>query len=443
MDLSLGKIFMSKKTFLQKFRWIFTVSQRFSRIDRKGRSAVTSKLATAGIAVGVMTLIVVMSIMNGFQLSFIDSIQEISSYHLRIYNLPKDEKSHLFEFCKKNKNIKSCTDFLEAQSILTSEKGFESAAILRAINPKVYEDDEGFYKELRILQGDFNLSKSGNIVLGSRLASELGVRIGQNVNLLVLSGSSDVELFSQDRIFTVTGIFSCGYAEINSSFAFISLEDGFKYFGKESEEIFGIKIKNVNHDIFVANILEKEFSNAKIESWRTYNKSFFGTLKIEKNMLLLLVTLIFVVVAINIYNGMRRLVFERKSEIAIFAALGAPSSEIKMIFIVKGIFTGLIGSVIGVVLGVLISMNSDIVFMAASKIMYAFQYLFTAIFNHENLLYISENSSYILYSTIPARIKFGEVFFIALFGFISPLIACWAASKNVLKLTIAEVLHNE
>lgn len=434
---------MIKKNLLQKFRWIFLVSKRFSRVDRKGRSAATSKLATAGIAVGVMTLIVVMSIMNGFQLSFIDSIQEISSYHLRVYNLPENEKSDFYKFCDENKNIKSCTEFLEAQTILASEKGTESVSILRAINPNVYNTDSGFYKEVKMLQGKFDISNSGSIILGNRLAHDLGVRLGQKVNLLVLSGSSDVDLFSQDRIFTVVGIFTCGYAEINSSFAFINIEDGFKYFGKETQNVLGVKIQNVNHDVYAQNILKKVFPSANIESWRSYNKSFFGTLRVEKNMLLLLVALIFVVVAINIYNGMRRLVFERKSEIAIFAALGAPSSEIKSIFIMKGFLTGLIGSAIGVVLGILISKNSDIVFMAASKIMYAFQYLFTAIFNHENLAYVSENSSYILYSTIPARIQSGEVFFIALFGFISPLIACWAASKNVLKLTIAEVLHNE
>lgn len=434
---------MIKKNLLQKFRWIFLVSKRFSRVDRKGRSAATSKLATAGIAVGVMTLIVVMSIMNGFQLSFIDSIQEISSYHLRVYNLPENEKSDFYKFCDENKNIKSCTEFLEAQTILASEKGTESVSILRAINPNVYNTDSGFYKEVKMLQGKFDISNSGSIILGNRLARDLGVRLGQKVNLLVLSGSSDVDLFSQDRIFTVVGIFTCGYAEINSSFAFINIEDGFKYFGKETQNVLGVKIQNVNHDVYAQNILKKVFPSANIESWRSYNKSFFGTLRVEKNMLLLLVALIFVVVAINIYNGMRRLVFERKSEIAIFAALGAPSSEIKSIFIMKGFLTGLIGSAIGVVLGILISKNSDIVFMAASKIMYVFQYLFTAIFNHENLAYVSENSSYILYSTIPARIQSGEVFFIALFGFISPLIACWAASKNVLKLTIAEVLHNE
>ena len=431
------------RTLLQKLIWISTVSKRFSRVDRKGRSAVTSKLATAGIAAGVMTLIVVMSVMNGFQLSFIDSIQEISSYHVRVRNINESEELEFIDFCSENKNIKSCSQFLEAQALMASEKGFEGAAILRAVNPDIYKMDQGFYSKLKIVLGDFDLSKSGNIVIGSKLAKDLGVRLGQTVNLLMLSGTSDVDLFSQDRTFTVTGIFSCGYAEINSTFAFINIEDGYKYFGSSPEKIWGLKIQNVNQDISAVNAVHKAFPLSKPESWRSYNKAFFGALRIEKNMLLLLVALIFVVVAINIYNGMRRLVFERKAEIAIFSALGAPAKEIKAIFIFRGIITGAVGALIGLLLGLLISANTDLVFTGAAKIMYGFQYLFTAIFNHRNLMFLTENSSYLLYASIPARIQGFEVFMIALFGFISPVFACWAASKNVLKMTVAEVLHNE
>lgn len=433
----------NKRTLLQKLVWIFTVSKRFSRVDRSGRSAVTSKLATAGIVVGVMTLIVVMGIMNGFQLSFIDSIQEISSFHVRVNNLSENEENAFVNFCNQNAGVKSCTQFLEAQTLMASQNGYESASLLRAVDPDIYLKDEGFNSKLNMVQGRFDLSDSGNIILGSSLAKSLKVRLGDTVNLLVLSGSSDVDLFSQDRTFKIAGIFTSGYKEINSTFAFINIEDGYKYFGNNPVKTFGIKINNVNHDSGMVNFIKKVYPDAKVESWRTYNKTFFGTLRIEKNMLLLLVALIFVVVAINIYNGMRRLVFERKAEIAIFSALGAPASEIKAVFTMRGVITGLVGSLIGLVLGLLICYNTAFVFTAAAKIMYLIQYATTAIFNHKNLAFVSENSSYLLYATIPARVIGSEVFLITLFGFISPVIACFAASQNVLKLTVAEVLHNE
>ena len=160
-------------------------------------------------------------------------------------------------------------------------------------------------------------------------------------------------------------------------------------------------------------------------------------------MLLLLVALIFVVVAINIYNGMRRLVFERRTEIAVLSALGAGKAGIKSIFIMRGFLMGTVGALAGVILGIIISLNTDVVFTAAARVMYGVQYAITAITNPENLQYVQVNSSYNLYASIPARVFPGEVTAITLFGIFSPLYASWAASKNVLKMTVSEVLHNE
>lgn len=437
---------MSKKpsqNIFTNLRWINSVSKRFARVDRTGHSAVTSILATLGICFGVMTLTVVMSIMNGFQMSFIDAIMEISSYHVRVTDLPVESEPLLYSACKENKNVLSVTPFYEAQTLMTGKRGRENAAIIRAISPSVYVDDTGFYKQLKITNGRFSLSSPDSIVLGSSLARKLNVTVGDTVNLLVLSGGSDVSLFSDDRYFKVTGIFTSGYAEINSSYSFISLSDGEKYFGENAKKIYGIKLKNTNDDMHVINALEKKLSCGKFQSWRDYNKTFFGALRIEKNMLLLLVALIFVVVAINIYNGMRRLVFERRSEIAILSALGAKASEIKAIFIMRGFTTGTIGSFVGIILGLMISINTEFVFKASSTIMYWTQYFFTSIFNPKNLMFVQENSTYAVYANIPARIFFPEVVMITLFGIAAPLFASWAASRNVLKMTVAEVLHHE
>ena len=428
---------------IKSLKWVALVSRRFSRVDRKGRSAATSFLAMAGIAFGVMTLIVVMSIMNGFQMHFIDSILELSSYHLRISDLSEENEEKLKAFCDSDSKIRSCTYFYESQALMTGQNGGESAVLLRAINPLLQTEDAGFLSELKIISGRYDLMNENSILLGSSLARNLGVRVGSTVNLLVMSGGSDVELFSQDRIFTVTGIFSSGYAEINSSYAFVNDEFALKYFGIGSQKIWGIKLHRQNDDLHYLSVLKKNFPNANVSSWRDYNKTFFGALRVEKNMLLLLVALIFVVVAVNIYNGMRRLVFERKSEIATLSALGGGNLEIKLIFILRGAFTGLAGSLIGLLLGLLISFNTDVVFAAAAKIMYFIQYIFTAITNPKNLMFVQENSSYSLYAEIPARIFPSEVAAITIFGFLAPLIASYLASKNVLKMNVSEVLHNE
>ena len=428
--------------------WISAVSRRFARVDRKGRSAVTSALATLGICFGVMTLIVVMSVMNGFQMSFIDAILEVSSYHLRVVDVPSDEEAALVAACEADKRITACVPFYEAQALMTGGKGGAVAVNIRAADETMYSEDEGFREQLRIISGDFDFSEKDSIVLGSTLARNLGVHTGSSVNLLVLSGGSDVDLFSTDRLFTVAGVFTTGYSEINSSYAFVGTESASRYFGESAKKIWGIKLKNYDDDLkSITNIKNSlgwaDESKPQIQSWRTFNRTFFGALRIEKNMLLLLVALIFVVVAINIYNGMRRLVFERRTEIAVLSAMGARKVGIKSIFIMRGFLMGTLGALAGLFLGLLISFNTDLVFTIAAKLMYALQYLTTAITNHENLQYVQVNSSYSLYASIPARVFPAEVAAITLFGVFSPLVASWAASRNVLKMTVAEVLHNE
>lgn len=423
--------------------WIFFVSKRFARVDRKGRSAVTSTLSTLGICFGVMTLIVVMSVMNGFQMSFIDSILEISSYHLRVQNLTKSEEVLFTQFCNENKKIKNCSPFYEAQALMTSFDSIENSVIIRAVDNSIFEKDAGLKKEAKIVYGKYDLFTENSIILGYSLARNLDVFVGDTVNLLVMSGGSDVDLFSQDRQFTVTGIFSSGYAQINNSFCFVNLQSANQYFGENSKKIYGIKLKNYNDDLSMISNLKKIFPNAKIESWKEYNKTFFGALRIEKNMLLLLVALIFVVVTINIFNGMRRLVFERKSEIAILQALGSKKTDTKLIFIFRGFLMGLIGSVLGLIFGILISKNTDLVFIAISKIMYFFQFIFTTLFNRDNLEFIHENSTYLVYASIPSRIFWGETVAIFCFGVFAPLFASYKASKGVLENSVAQILHTE
>lgn len=428
---------------LNDYKWIFSVSSRFSRVDRKGRSRITSALATLGICFGVMTLIVVMSIMNGFQMKFIDSIMEVSSYHIRISGMDSESESRIRNFCLSSKEIKSVTGFYEAQSLVTSGKGKQGVALIRAIDNDVYESDPGFKKEVKIVAGSFDLSAPDSVIIGAGVARDLGCRLGSEINLFALSGGNDVQLLSNDRIFTVQGIFQTGYADINSSYIFISTQAGEKYFGEEASKVLGVKLHNSKDDQLLLSRMKKEFPQLKIVSWREYNKTFFGALRIEKNMLLLLVAMIFIVVAVNIYNGMRRLVFERRGEISILSAIGGKARSIKAIFILQGFLTGVKGAVPGMILGLLVSVNSKTVFSLASKIMFGFSYLATAISNPANLSYVTENPMYAIYGNIPSRVFFGETLWITLFGIAAPLIASWAASRSVLKMTVAEVLHNE
>lgn len=424
--------------------WIFFVSRRFAKVDRSGRSAVTGFLASLSICFGVMTLIVTVSVMNGFQMGFIDSIMEISSAHIRVTAEEGfDQEAFYAECYNPDLGIVAVEPMYEAQSLLATTSGRQAASLIRAVSPNIIFSDAGFAKELRMVSGEFDLSRPGYIVLGSQLAQQLGARVGSTVNMLALSGGSDVDLISDNRVFVVSGIFSCGYAEINNTFSFISLEAGELFFGQDATKVFALKLDDSENDMQVIYQLEKTFPGLETESWRSYNRSFFGALKVEKNLLMMLVLLIFVVVGVNIFNGMRRMVFERRSEIAILSALGGRQKDVQLIFILRGLLTGLGGAIPGLMLGLLLCVQMDVIFELISKLSYWFQYLVTMATNPTMAIYVRENPMYQVYASIPARILPTEITFITIFGVFSALAASWIASRKVLSMTLSEVLHYE
>jgi lipoprotein-releasing system permease protein len=425
-------------------KWILFVSRRFAKVDRSGRSAVTGLLASLSICFGVMTLIVTVSVMNGFQMGFIDSIMEISSAHIRVtVSQDFDEKAFEQQCYRPELGVVAVEPLYEAQSLLASSSGRQAASLIRAVSPEIIYTDAGFAEEMQMISGEFNLSRPGYIVLGSQLARQLGVRVGSTVNMLALSGGSDVDLISDNRVFVVSGIFSCGYGDINSSYSFISMDAGQQFFGQDATKFFALKLADSENDVQVIHQLEKALPGIQTESWRSYNRSFFGALKAEKNSLMMLVFMIFVVVGVNIFNGMRRMVFERRSEIAILSALGGRKREVQLIFILRGLLTGLGGAIPGLLLGMLLCVQMDVIFDVIAKLSYWLQYLVTMATNPVMAVYVRENTMYQVYASIPARMFPVEITFITIFGVFSALAASWVASRKVLAMTLSEVLHDE
>ncbi len=422
-------------------RWILFISNRFSKVDRKGRTAVTSVLSSLGVCFGVMALIVVISVMNGFQLEFIDAIMEISSYHVRVTDV--ESEPEFMDWCSHDRQLVSVTPFYEAQGLMVGSGGKESAALVRAVPGEIKKLDSGFDSQLKMLSGRFDLTEDNSIILGSELARSIGARVGGSVNIFALSGSADTALFSQDREFVVKGIFYSNYSDINAAYSFVNIDAGKKHFGSTTPRIYGVKLKDKNRDAAFVSRCSANFPGSLCSSWREYNRTFFGALRVEKNILMLLVFLIFVVVAINIYNAMRRMVYERREDIAVLTALGARKTEVQLVFVLKGFLTGLAGAVPGLLLGMLICINMDVVFVCLSKGQYYLQYFFAMLFNPSAGSYLQENPMFRIYANIPARMILGEVAAIFFFGIFSSFTASWIASRKILKLTVAEVLHDD
>jgi lipoprotein-releasing system permease protein len=396
----------------------------------------------------VLTLIVILSVMNGFQMGYIESILEVSSYHIRVNSsentsdtaIPGELQARLGA----HPEVISVTPFLEAQTLMTGSNGRQQGVLLRAVPENIREIDPGFAKSVHLVSGQFSLEKENAIVLGSELARALGVRTGGEVNLLAVSGGGDTELFSSDRRYRVSGIIKTGYYEIDASFAFVSLERGQVLFGENLPYIYGMKLKNTNTDQSVIAQLHRDFPDLKAESWRSYNRAFFGALRVEKNVLMFLVFLIFVVVGVNIFNSMRRQVYERREEISVLSALGGRERSIQLIFIMNGFLIGCIGSAGGLLLGLLISVQINEIFSLVEVVINGVLSFISLLLSEQEEAGISLYSPLYFYLTeIPSRVILSEVVWICIFGIVSSVAAAWAASRRILGLSPAEVLRDE
>lgn len=419
--------------------WILFVLRRFNAADTKGRSAITGILSVLGIAFGVTVLIVILAVMNGFQRSFIDTILQVSSAHVQLYG-----SEAALEQARAAGGFKAFYVFSETQTIMQGNYGRQQPAILRAVPKTILSDDRDLAGAITMMEGAFDLSAPHSIVLGYELARLLSVSAGDSISLLALSGTADTDIFPEDAECMVAGLMKTGYYAIDAGFAFMSTETGEMLCGTQQELSAAVKLQNSEADgIYIARIAAA-VPELKAESWRTYNQAFFGALRIEKNTMFMLVFLIFVVVTVNIYNGMRRSIYERREEISVLASLGAKKEHIQALFIANGFTIGLLGASIGLLLGLLLSADINRVFLMA-------EYLINAVIEAANILlehtfftgFSIFSPQYFYIDSVPVRIFFGEVFLVFLFGVFSASFAASIAARKILTLKPAEVLRYE
>ncbi|MDR2480877.1 MAG: ABC transporter permease [Spirochaetaceae bacterium] len=445
---------MRKKMF-SGFEWIFFVVMR-SLSKKKNRSDVSSVLSIFEIGAGVLALTVIIAVMNGFQLGFIENILEISSYYIRIDNFPKDKLSLLGEF-KKNTEIVSAVPFIETQGIVREEfKDMQCAVVLRGVPENAVEEDRGMGGHLEFIEGGFDVKKPHSLLLGAELAANLGIETGDEIDFLSISNIFSVDEDSSLRTFTVTGVFRTGYYEYDSSWGFINIEDAAAVENDKEVCTIGIKLKNRYNDIItmpeIKSIIDNAFtenepgkSGIVISSWRDYNKSFFNALRTEKLLMFVLVGLIFIVVALNIYQAQRRSVLERSEEIGLLRAVGAPDLSVRLTFALKGLVIGLIGASGGMFFALLISTHIQGFFSLIESIItlvikaaYAVRGIF---YGSDNFAFFSKNIFYIHEYT--ARLIAGEVLFIYVFAVLSAFMAAWFASARISRIKPSEILRNE
>jgi lipoprotein-releasing system permease protein len=425
------------------------------------RNSPTPVLAIVGIATGVLALIVIIAVMNGFQLGFIESILELSSYHVRLgintentrYNENtagqiEDSLQQLGTKIAELPGVTTVIPFKEFQGLMRGRRETQQVAVLRGVPVDALERDAGMEAKLVFERGFFDLVPEQAIVLGAELARQLGARVGDTVTLISVSGILSEEIEAEDTVFTVTGIFRSGFYEFDMSWGYIALDVATKL--GSGDLSLGIKLYNRWQDAHIAEQIRTLQANEpdptlfRLSAWRDYNKAFFGALRTEKLLMFVLVGLIFIVVGLNIFQAQRRTVLEKREEIGLLRAVGAGEWAVRLVFVFDGAIIGLTGAGIGLILGLLIATHISTFFSILETVVNAAIRLINSVANPSGTANFAIFSPTVFYlKEIPSRIIPSEVILIFMFGFISALAAAWFASGRVSKTRPADVLRYE
>jgi len=424
--------------------WVLFVASRYIF---KGRSS-SPVLAILGIAVGVLALIVIIAVMNGFQLGFIESILEVSSYHLRVESFDQDKIDEIRAVMLGIPGVKAAVPFKEYQAIARGRRLSQQAVLVRGVGENTLEIDKVMAGKLDFEEGSFDISNKNNALLGSELAHRLGLSIGDEITVFSLTGLLSQEDGSSFNGI-VTGIFRTGYYEYDCSWAFLNIENA-SFLQNECDLKLGIKLANRFMDKTALEQARKKLSSyegIKLSSWRDYNRSFFGALRTEKLFMFILVGLIFIVVGLNIFQAQRRSVLQRREEIGLLRAVGGTQTEVRFVFVFDGAIIGLTGAFIGLIIGLAVALNISGFFTLVENIINLFINIINILAGR---LGTAMTGSFAVFSPavfyikeIPSRILPHEVVLIFMFGFLSALAAAWFASRKASKIQPAEVLRYE
>lgn len=424
---------------------VFTAA-RWGFSSRRQASWGRSLFASAGIAAGVTALIVVIGVMGGLQQGYISSILEISSFHIR---LPGDDATfaQTLEKLDAVPSVESAVAFKEKYLLATAATGRSATLNIRAFQPDAGLRDTALVRALGLDQGSA-FPPGTALLLGREAAESLGVSRGSFLELYGLRQTAEEGVLPIQTRAEVGGEFHSGYYEFDASMAFISMDDKvFSSLFTDSKPVIGIKLHNRFRDLQamaeIRSVLPE--TSAQPVSWREFNSSFFGALRTEKAVMMMLISLIFAVVGINIFHAMRRTIASKMSDIAIMKTFGGSDADLRRIFAFEGFAIGILGSLGGVLAGILLANNVNQILGFIAR---AFENIVSflgkiglvAVTDHDFRLF---SPAYFYIDKIPVAISPWEIFFIAALAILAAGLAALVASRKVLDATPSEVFRDE
>ena len=408
-----------------------TIATRYIKSRRvEGFISVSAWFSLIGIVLGVATLIVVMSVMNGFRTELVNRILGING-HLIVYKkngLSIENYHKTVNQISDTQNVIAVTPYLEGQA-LAKTKNSVSGIIIRGTKWSDLPAKKLLWKSLdKATIENFKIKQ--NVILGYRLAQRLNLSVGDYISLIspnVMETAIGVLPIKQN--FIVGGFFDIGMYEYDNNFVFIPWEKAEKFLSTK-QIAHGIEIflqnpkttQNVHSDLNT--ILDKSFT---IIDWKKRNSSFMNALDVEKNVMFVILTLIILVATFNIISSMIMLVQTKKSDIALMRTMGASKYLIIRIFMLTGSIIGVLGTIIGAILGIIVSMNIETI-----------RNFISTFFEKE----LFSPQIYFL-STLPSNINFNEVFVVMGLSVSLTLLASMFPAWKASRISPAEALRYE
>ena len=412
-------------------RYELLVGLRYTRAKRRNHFiSFISLISMAGIALGVAALIVVLSVMNGFQEELRTRILAVVS-HVQLSgpgNALTDWKSAA-KAALEHPRVREAAPYINAQGMLSYGQGVRGA-IVRGVLPALEDRVADIGRHMRA--GSLDALKPGefNIILGGELARAIGAFPGDKLALIAPQGRvTPAGVIPRLKQFTLAGTFDIGMYEYDAGLALIHLEDAQALY-QLGDTVSGVRLKL--DDLFAARTVSRELSASLAPAvfasdWTQSHANFFRAVEIEKRVMFIILTLIVAVAAFNIVSTLVMLVTDKQADIAILRTLGASPASVMQIFVVQGAMIGIIGTLLGVVGGVLLGWNVDTVVPAIENTL-GFKFL------SKDVYYISD---------LPSDVQGSDVATIGLVSLVMSFVATLYPSWRASRVNPAEALRYE
>ncbi|WP_066153150.1 lipoprotein-releasing ABC transporter permease subunit [Hydrogenophaga pseudoflava] len=348
--------------------WRYTRAGRATR--RNGFISFISGVSMLGIALGVAALIVVLSVMNGFQKEVRDRMLGVLS-HIELYDASGQaipDLNAVLTTVRQHPEVVGAAPYVGAQALLARGEDMKGA-IVRGIDPAQEPQVADLAKDLaqtslpRLVPGGFG------VILGGELARSLGVGMGDTVTLIAPSGQvTPAGVVPRVRQMNVVGTFDSGHYEYDSALALLHVEDAARIFRVEGPTGVRIKIRDLHQAREVAISLAGQLPEGMlVKDWTRQNRTWFAAVQLEKRMMFIILTLIVAVAAFNLVSTLVMTVTDKRADIAILRTLGASPKSIMGVFMVQGAMVGVIGTGLGLLLGLGIAFNIDTIVPALER----------------------------------------------------------------------------